>query len=209
MAATDNNVRAGRRVPATTALGARRFVLARLLLFVLRLAQLDRKLLLLLAALPMSACIIPFGPEFQDPDGRANSAPEIISTNPVEGLIVTTRKFEVTVSDADADDTLYFRLIADYPDLPGALTHHIVQEAESPPGPAGQPHVAHFGREVDCIIHNLDPSLVGHRIMAIVADREFIADSPNLMAIEKGGRLETVLWFWNVTCPGPLPPASQ
>lgn len=157
----------------------------------------------------MSACIIPFGPEFQDPDGRANSAPEIIATDPEEGLIVTKPKFGVTVTDADAGDTLYFRLIADYPDLPGTLTHHIVYESDSPPTTTGAPHVAHFERPVDCIIHNLDPSLVGHRIMAIVADREFIADSPDLTAIDKGGRLVKVLWFWNVSCAPPTPPGSQ
>lgn len=202
MAASDNNVRPGRRVPAATALGTRHFALARLLLFVLRLAQLDRKLLLLLAALPMSACIIPFGPEFQDPDGRANSAPEILGTDPIEGSEVTGMNFSVTAKDANAGDMLHFRWIADWP---GALYRVPQRDDKYPPPMNGGPQVQRSPWMLDCVADHLDPSLTSHRLTVIVADRDFIetTDSADLAKVEPPGKSVRTFWIWNHSCATP------
>ena len=74
---------------AQSARAAGRSALARLLLFVLdHVSKLDRKLLLLLVASPMSACIIPVGPEFQDPPGVPDSPPFLWMASPDEGTTV-------------------------------------------------------------------------------------------------------------------------
>src|ERR1022692_3049952 len=67
-------------------------------------APLARFILLLL--LPMSACIIPVGPDFQDPPAAPNYAPYIISANPDFFSIVATQSptFEVTVTDPNGGD---------------------------------------------------------------------------------------------------------
>src|SRR4051794_367187 len=98
----DINVRPPRRAAGQSTRAAGRSVLARLLLFVRdHIAKLDRKLLLLLVASPMSACIIPAGPEFQDPPGVPDSAPILWMASPDEGTTVVseTPTFSVTVID--------------------------------------------------------------------------------------------------------------
>ena len=86
MAAADTNVRPGRQAPAANARGARRSRLARLLLQSLELLQLDRKLLLLLASSLMPACIIPIGPDWQDPPGERNRRPTLSRSRRARGL---------------------------------------------------------------------------------------------------------------------------
>src|SRR4051812_231870 len=117
MAAADTNVRPTLRLPAATARGARRSVLARLLLLLLDLfgpLQLYRKLLLFLAVPLMPACIIPVGPEFKDPDDAPNAPPFVVSISPASGMKVVgsaTGKdiFRITASDSDATDPLYVK----------------------------------------------------------------------------------------------------
>jgi hypothetical protein len=207
MTVADTNVRLARGGPAATARGARRFALARLLLLLSRRAQLDRRLLLLLAASPMFACIVPVRPEFQDPPGVINSAPEIIAADPAEGLIVTTRTFTITARDHDGD-RLYFRLIADYPEPPGSVIplHRVLFDEPAQLETPGQPVVVSFDKTIDCFIDALDTSLASHRIMGVLADREFVPDSRDLTAVADGGRTRPIVWFWNVSCAPPTPP---
>src|SRR5512138_2536925 len=122
MAAADNNVRPWRQRFAATARRARPSPLARLLLLPLELFQLDRKLLLLFAASLMPACIIPVGPEWQDPSGEKNLSPQIVGWAPVIGTDVVptddngiaTAKFTITVTDPNPGDKLFFKWIANY-----------------------------------------------------------------------------------------------
>jgi len=98
--------------------GTRLSLLARLLLaFVERVPPLDRKLVVLVVAVPISACVIPVGPEFQDPPGAPNSPPSIESTDPLQGTIITvaTPHFTVIAADNDVGDELTVKWIADYP----------------------------------------------------------------------------------------------
>src|SRR5262245_26964244 len=84
MTVADTNVRPAWRPPATSAHGARPFRLARLVLEFL-LQKLDRKAALLsslLAASLMPACVIPVGPDWQDPIGVPNAPPEILDPDP-------------------------------------------------------------------------------------------------------------------------------
>src|SRR6188768_803163 len=114
MAAADNNVRPWRQVPASTSRRARRSGLARLLLQLLELLQLDRKLLLLLAASLMPACIIPVGPDWQDPPGEKNLPPKIVRTEPpFIGPPVVDGKFTVFVT-APNGDALFFKWFANF-----------------------------------------------------------------------------------------------
>src|SRR3954467_10422154 len=103
----DSNVRPARRGAGESTRAAGRSLLARLLLFVrAHISQLDRKLLLLLFASPMSACIIPAGPEFQDPPGVPDSPPVLLGESPDEGSTTTkdAPEFTVTPSDINVGD---------------------------------------------------------------------------------------------------------
>ena len=99
MAAADKNVRPRRQVPAVTARGARRSGLARLLLQLLELLQLDRKLLLLFAASLMPACIIPVGPNWQDPAGELSVPPHFVDSDPFEGAAITPQPWRTVAED--------------------------------------------------------------------------------------------------------------
>src|SRR3954465_8419769 len=116
----DSNVRPPRRAAGESTRAAGRSLLARLLLFVAgHISKLDRKLLLLLVASPMSACIIPAGPEFQDPPGVPDSPPYLVSESPDEGTVVVSANatFVVTPGDFNVGDTIYVRWITEFPPL--------------------------------------------------------------------------------------------
>src|SRR5262245_24510646 len=122
MAAADNNVRPWRQVPAATSRRARRSALARLLLQLLELLQPDRKLLLLLAASLMPACIIPVGPDWQNPRGEPNQPPQIVMTTPESGShfgAEGSAKFTIIVSDANVREPLFLKWLEDYPPFTG------------------------------------------------------------------------------------------
>jgi hypothetical protein len=192
-AAADTNVRLGRRLAVATTRGMRRLVLARLLLQVLRPIQLDRKLLLLLVPL-MPACIIPAGPEFQDPEGVANSPPEMIAVTPMIGSAVISDMFSITVGDANGDQ-LHVRWMADYP---GTSFRWYQMDDPSSVAPAGQPRTDRFDLKATC--DSLDPSLTSHTIMVVVGDRPFVDGSDDKTQVVEGGKRVVAFWIWNVTC---------
>ena len=105
MTAADTNVRPAWRGNATTARRTGGSLLACLLLYFRKhLTKLDRKpLLLLLAASLTPACIIPVGPEFQDPPGVANSPPYAISPDPPAGTVTANPTVVFSVTPVDAD----------------------------------------------------------------------------------------------------------
>lgn len=167
MAAADKNVRPKRQAPAVTARGARRSGLARLLLQLLELLQLDRKLLLLFAASLMPACIIPVGPNWQDPPGERNHAPEIVSITPPVGMIVTTSVgFRVVFSDPDGDP-LFFRWLAEAPPIVQGIS--FIQPVDDHP-PSMEPAESKFPAECG----QLQASRTTHQIKVGISDRPFI-----------------------------------
>jgi hypothetical protein len=203
MAAADTNVRPTRRVPAATAHGARRSVLARLLLLQLfRPLQLYRKLFFLLAISLMPSCIIPVGPEFQDPDGTPNAAPRISDPDPGFGEEVTALDqwtFQLTIGDPNAVDHLYVKWIADYPPL-NDLTRSSTPTPYAPPGD-GKPIQQPIDFAIAC--NDLNHSSSRHRIMAVVADRPFVNTVPgNLLVVEPPGQFAVATWVLTLTsCP--------
>jgi hypothetical protein len=87
MTVADTNVRPAWRSPAANARGTRRSGLARLLLKPSGrlLRKLDLTFLLLLAVAPTPACILPVGPDWQDPLAVPNSPPKILDPEPFWG----------------------------------------------------------------------------------------------------------------------------
>jgi len=70
--------------------------------------------------LSTSACIIPLGPDFQDPVAEPNDPPFFESASPDFGSIVTPPAtspltFAVTLTDPNVGDDLYIEWQADYP----------------------------------------------------------------------------------------------
>jgi hypothetical protein len=202
MTVADMNVRLARGGPAATALGARRSVLARLLLFIRRHRLLDRKLLLLLAVPLMPACIIPVGPEFSDPTGTPNGPPRITGADPSPGEVVTAlnrRDFHITVTDPNVGDHLFLRWISDYPPFNDMLTRQIASGSyEFMPPRDGTLTGGTFGFTIVCT--DLSASSSGHRLKAVVADRNYVAAvDTNLINVPAPGQFDEADWFLTLT----------
>lgn len=201
MRVPDSHVRPAGAAEAPGAAGARRSLLARLLLrFFEHLSQLDRKLLLLFVAAPLSACVIPVGPQFQDPAGDPDQAPFFTSTNPAMNSEVMSPLFEITATDPNPGDSLHVRWIADFPETVPDMARTLSLSETFAPGPNNTPARAHSTITVDCDAYKLQTGVDRHRIAAVVADQDF-AGGTDLTAVSNQGRSVLATWVWNVTCP--------
>jgi hypothetical protein len=127
---------------------------------------------------PMSACIIPLGPDFQDPSASANYAPYFESAIPDFNSIVTPPQltFTLTVTDPNLGDNLYVEWFADYP---GANYRSVPAPLTFPHSMNNQPLHQPVTATIDCIADHLAPTNDGeHRIEVIVADRPFVDPVP-------------------------------
>lgn len=201
----DSNVRPPRRAAGERTRAAGRSVLARLLLFVRdQISKLDRKLLLLLLASPMSACIIPAGPEFQDPPGGPNSPPFLLfAASPPEGTTVVdaTPTFSVTPTDLDVGDDIWIKWITEYPPYSGSTKAQEPPRHITPNADGSQLHIPDVFSP-SCI--QLNAALPTHKVMAAISDREFIqSDDPaDLLTTKSDLPPIEVVWTWQKSCPG-------
>jgi hypothetical protein len=169
-----------------------------LLLFVLdHVSQLDRKLLLLLVASPMSACIIPAGPEFQDPPGGPNSPPFLWMASPDEGttIVSATPTFSVTPGDFNVDDPIFVKWIVEFPPFvpnPGGTID--LRPDELPPSADGTPIRAPKTFMPNC---NQVNSASTHHITAAISDRPFV----DLLTTMSEVPPILVSWTWEHSCP--------
>jgi hypothetical protein len=203
MAVADNNVGPRRQIPAATARRARRSSLARLLLQLPELPQLDRKLpvLLLLAASLTPACIIPVGPDWQDPVGRPNQKPTILSTTPPVGSRVTTATFTVELSDPD-DEMLSVKWFADFP----PFVQQVSTVDENPIANPNPGSLVTAPKTFFCVT-GLSANLTTHQIMAAISDRPFIeGDDVDPLATTDGVMPIQLVWTLDKACQGQQAP---
>jgi hypothetical protein len=148
--------------------------LARAMLGIARTSK--RPIAIALALFPMSACILPLAPEFQDPPAAQNYPPVIVDSDPPIGEVVTTTTFSVIVRELNLGDDLYVRWVADYPPYAADKTRTLNDPNTKVPHPVDMatdfdlPSVT-----VDCVLNELNPQITMHQIMVIVADRPFVS----------------------------------
>ena len=203
MAAADTNVRPVWRGPATTARRAGGSLLARLLLYFRKhLYKLDRKpLLLLFAASLTPACIIPVGPDFQDPVGVANAPPYVVSADPVEGWhsVNPMAEFIVTPGDVNVGDPLFVKWVTDYPPFSDE-THTFPPDTISAPADGSEkrppqsftPECGQLGKKSST-----------HTISVGISDRMFVSpeDPRDLFAAQDKAIVRVVNWTLERSCP--------
>jgi hypothetical protein len=199
MTVADTNVRPAWRSPAVSARGTRRFGLARLLLQELGrlLRKLDLTVLLLLAVAPTPACILPVGPEWQNPVGTPNAPPQILDPDPDWGddasaTQITPKTFKIFVTDVNVADSLHIqwivngrRVFTPRPtiDATGAQVRELVEKT------------------VSCN-DIFDTTLTRHTVLAVVADRELDLNVPDLFAVkDPAGEIAIAPWKLDLTCP--------
>jgi hypothetical protein len=158
----------------------------------------------------MSACVLPVGPEFQDPPGAANASPIIVEATPDIGMRVTgnsmdTFTFSLTVTDPNPGDTLHVRWLADYPPF-SATNTRLLQEDTVPASTTGMPQQTSVSRPIGCRTSPLS-ALPSHQVMAIVADRPFLPSLPPPAPVDYGrlppdGLKVVAVWILDVECFG-------
>ena len=81
--------------------------------------EVDPPRVLLLVATLASGCVIPWGPQFDDPE--PNHPPYVVTSSPTVGEIFTlgitmqNRDISTTLSDRNVNDHLFIRWLVDYP----------------------------------------------------------------------------------------------
>jgi hypothetical protein len=212
--APDSNVRPeGARLRSGPRDG-RRSHLARLLL--MPSPRVPNPLALILVVASMSACITPVAPEFQDPAASPNYAPYIQSVSPPFGSVVSiplsqnpvSQNFQVTVTDPNVEDNLFYRWVADYP--PYTTNTRTLADAEFPHMVNGQPQDAVISRTIGCTDTLAITADGQHRLEVIVADRPFAAPIPPDMSLDlvnPPGFVVRASWTFQIACQSPPPPS--
>ena len=158
-----------------------------------------------LAALPLlaSACVLPIGPQFEDPPG--NSPPYLASSNPPEGSVLpeTSPIIEVVVGDANQDDKLTGRWFIDYPPFDEKVTH-LVQEIRLPATGKAERGKVRFAPP-KCADGQIAPGIPSHRVTLSVGDRPFLPENQSPPALRfdsvpSEGFVLRATWILNLLC---------
>jgi hypothetical protein len=150
----------------------------------------------------MSACIIPVAPEFQDPTASPNYAPVLESATPALGSLVTIPtmlQFEVTATDPNLDDNLYFRWFVDYPPNTANVTHEIGDDGEVAHPVDGTAIQALIKVTVDCLDGLASTVNSLHQLELLVADRPFLP-SPSIDQVPSPGFVISANWTFQINC---------
>jgi hypothetical protein len=158
-----------------------------------------------LATLPLwlCACIVPVGPQFQDPVG--NDPPYLATSNPPAGAVLppTNPVIEVTLGDPNLEDFLVGRWLIDYPPYDEGHSRLALQ-FRMPRTNAANRDSVRFAP--NCTENQIASDLDSHRVTLSVADRPFVPSdqaTPDLRldTVPDEGFLLRATWILNLTCP--------
>ena len=152
----------------------------------------------------MSACVVPVAPSFQDPVGERNVAPYIESASPDFGSFVPvlTQDFQVTVTDQNVGDTLYYQWVIDYPPFNTSTTRPLSVQT-IPPTLDGTQLLVSKSQTITCAL-NPAPTLAVHQLEFIIADQPFDSAMPKVLDAVKpnsGGLVAHASWTFQISCP--------
>lgn len=159
----------------------------------------------------LPACVLPVGPDFQDPPTVPNYPPYFVAVGPNTPFFSSTvaisdsgTTFEVIVADPNAGDTLSVRWVSDYPIYTARRTNPI-QEQDMKQVADPVTLDAHFTVTVSCVD---DFAGGGDTLTVIASDRGFASDlatvqNPELRYnYDSDGKLTLLMGSWIVTgCP--------
>jgi hypothetical protein len=150
-----------------------------------------------------SACVLPVGPQFEDPPG--NAAPYLASSNPPQGAILSgsSTTIEVVLGDANQEDVLVGRWFIDYPPFDSSMTR-MAEEFRLPGTGRAERSKVRFAPS--CADDQIALGLSSHRVTLSVADRPFLPpeqSSPDLRfdSVPSEGFALRATWILNLTCP--------
>ena len=147
----------------------------------------------------MSGCIIPVAPDFQDPLGSPNYAPELFSANPPFGSVTPLTApvgggFSFLAIDRNVTDSLFVNWVVDE-----YMTPSLIQNDQAAPSVNGtlQPHM--FSVQVSCYRLPSMTTASIHTLEAIVADGDFVPGTLDKTQ-ESDRKITRGDWFFTLTC---------
>ncbi len=155
-----------------------------------------------LLALFAIGCVLPVGPEFQDPE--PNVPPSIFVATPPSGeILLPGQTISVSVRDPNLSDTLYVRWLVDYPP---ARSQTALADKETIVPPQNMDPVRILRAIVpDCDLHNIASGFSTHQWMLAVADRDWepFSNAPSQYRFDdvtQGGFVVRATWTLQVAC---------
>jgi hypothetical protein len=145
-----------------------------------------------------AGCVIPVGPQFQDPLAARNLPPRIAYTDPPQGVPTNGLNFTITVAD-DNSDVLHVRWIFDFPPYHESTRRLPDIPVSGTPTPKDLPTM-----QVSCLQlapNSAEDSLGRHLVMVVVADRPFVDDPEKPDQVTAEGMTDTAYWTLNHSCP--------
>lgn len=152
----------------------------------------------------MSGCVVPIGPEFQDPRQKEpvpGLPPSFDQPNPpfeqASNLDKAMRtRFEVDVLEPN-NDQVYVRFVLNYPPFVANSTN-LYPTQTSPP--------YHFSIDLNC--DDVEKFKAADRNLVIIAadkpfapDPESLADGPNRYTYQADGKMAQTVAGWRIICP--------
>ena len=159
-------------------------------------------MLLLLSVTSLQACVIPLGPDFQDPPAQRNFPPQILKATPQQLTEVTDTKptFTVTVTDPNVGDDLFIRWFSDFPGTPNTLRRLVPPEG-SIIRANGTQRISTVSLSPTCSADLIARGFSLHTIVVMIGDRDF-ADLPDdRTQLVDGSHAVLAAWLLNLDCP--------
>jgi hypothetical protein len=154
----------------------------------------------------LSACVVPVGPEWTDPE--RNSPPRIESALPSIGSVLSVDAdadlpllVSVVLADQNSKDKLYVRWIIDYPPFSEEITR-VALTTILPGGDTTQRPTLYFAP--NCSDHRIAPGFSNHRLLLAASDSPFASDDPNPAnpdAVSDGSFPVEGAWQFKMDCP--------
>ncbi len=154
----------------------------------------------------IAGCVIPIGPEFQDPVHSPEYAPVLVDQTPAFGSIVTVdlrtpQQFIVLASDLNPGDELYWEWVLDYPPYVQGTTQAFGEGYA--PAPASGPQVHTITQRVGCEIGPNPNGPTQHQLKLIVGDKPLTYDAVMMKFVATGGKTDEGNWTVTLACPLP------
>jgi hypothetical protein len=162
----------------------------------------------------LEGCVLPIGPDFTDPP-PAIQIPELPpyfgDTKPPLETVVDlnalnasgTGSFDLAIADPNGGDTIWVRLVANYPPFSSESTKYLGKDSSM--GSDGAPGTFHFLKKVVCADV---PKAADRTLSVIVSDRDFLDPESAPDAVNKysyyqdssGAAKQTfVIGSWRIT----------
>jgi hypothetical protein len=129
--------------------------------------------------LSVPACVLPIGPEFQDPPSVPNYEPYFVAYEPYEAtnftILAVPPVFEIDVSDPNLADKLSVRWVANYPPYTPNATKLIAEsQATALPIVKSSDSVPLISFKSPALTCEMFPLSTEKTLVAVVSDRGFL-----------------------------------